>query len=391
MSGVSVLIRRHIRKMRGYVPGEQPKIPGLIKLNTNENPYPPSSKVLRAIKDAVDGRLRLYPNPTAERARAKLAAFHDCAPENIIVGNGSDELLALATRVFVEPVANERGSRSRHTVQYFTPSYSLYPVLADIHGAARNPVALASDFTLPAVEELRRGKTWDFRAALTYLTTPNAPSGRGYKTSDLEALCREHRGVIVLDEAYVDFARENALRLALKYPHVVVARTFSKAYALCFLRVGYFVGHQELIAALDKARDSYNVNGLGQIAAESTLDDLGYYRKNFTRIIAARERLTRELKALGFRTLPSQTNFILTEPPRFPAGEWLEKLRAKRILVRWWNSPEVRNYLRITIGADEEMNALISAVRKVLGRSTKSGARRATRPAFTARREKGRR
>ena len=367
MSGATSLVRPLIRKLHGYVPGEQPKIPGLIKLNTNENPYPPSPRVLRAIKTSVDGRLRLYPNPTAERLREKLAAFHDCSSANIIVGNGSDELLSLATRVFVEPSESKRVSRSQSTIQYFTPSYSLYPVLADIAGAAKNPVPLNADFTMPAITHLRRSRKWDFRAALTFVTTPNAPSGRGFRTPDLEALCRAHKGVLVLDEAYVDFAREDALRLALQYPHVIVARTFSKAYALCFLRVGYFVGNPELVAALDKARDSYNVNGLGQIAAEATLDDLAYYRKNFARIIATRERITRKLDALGFETLPSQTNFILTRPPRFPAGEWLEKLRDERILVRWWSYPEVRDYLRITIGTNDEMDALLKAVRKLLG------------------------
>ena len=374
MSDATSLVRPLIRKLHGYVPGEQPKTPGLIKLNTNENPYPPSPRVLRAIKGAVDNRLRLYPNPTADRLRKKLAAFHGCSPDNIIVGNGSDELLALATRVFVEPSDSKRTSRSRSTIQYFTPSYSLYPVLADIAGTAKNAVPLNSDFTMPTVEQLRRGRRWGFRAALTYVTSPNAPSGRGFATAELEALCRAHKGVLVLDEAYVDFARENAMELALNYPHVIVARTFSKAYALCFLRVGYFVGHPELIAALDKARDSYNVNGLGQLAAEATLDDLGHYRKNFARIIATRERVTRELDSFGFQTLPSQTNFILTRPPRFPAGEWLEKLRAEKILVRWWSYPEVRDFLRITIGTDEEMDALIRAVAKLL-----SGSRQAAR------------
>ena len=366
MSDATSLIRPLIRKLHGYVPGEQPKIRGLIKLNTNENPYPPSPNVLRAITGAVDGRLRLYPNPAADRLRKKLAAFHGCSPDNIIVGNGSDELLALATRVFVEPSDSKYAPRSRNTIQYFTPSYSLYPVLADIAGAAKNAVPLNSDFTMPAVEQLRRAKKWNFRAALTYVTTPNAPSGRGFTTAELDALCRAQKGLLVLDEAYVDFGRENAMQLAAKYRHVIVARTFSKAYALCFLRVGYFRGHPDLIAALDKARDSYNVNGLGQVAAEATLDDLDYYRKNFARIIATRERVIRELDGLGFQTLPSQTNFVLTRPPRFPAGQWLEKLRAEKILVRWWSYPEVRNYLRITIGTDDEMDALIRAVRKLL-------------------------
>jgi histidinol-phosphate aminotransferase len=371
------LIRPLVQGLHAYVPGEQPKIKGLIKLNTNENPYPPSPKVLAAVQAAVDGRLRLYPNPTAERLREKLAKLHGCQPENIIAGNGSDELLALATRAFVEPGSKGRppqhpnfGFRSVRPsmiIQYFTPSYSLYPVLADIHGAVKNTVPLNPDFSRPTLHELNLGRVWNFRAALTYITTPNAPGGRGYPTKELDELCRAQKGVVVLDEAYVDFAEENAMALALKYPHVLVARTFSKAYSLCFQRVGYFVGHPELIAALDKIRDSYNVNGLGQIAAEATLDDLPYYQAKFKMIIATRERLSRELTKLGFRVLPSQTNFILVQPPRFSAEAWLQKLRTHKILVRWFNQPEVRNYLRITIGTAAEAEALARETRTILG------------------------
>ena len=364
-----LLIRPLVRDLHAYVPGEQPKIKGLIKLNTNENPYPPSPRVLAAVRAAVDGRLRLYPNPTAQALREKLARLHGCAPENIIIGNGSDEVLALAVRGFVEPMPEVRSRKpelAKTMVQYFTPSYSLYPVLADIHGAAKNPVPLKPDFSLPGVTELKRGGIWQFDAALAFVTTPNAPSGRGYKTSELEKICRAQKGFVVLDEAYVDFAEENALKLALKFPNVLVARTFSKAYSLCFQRVGYFVGHPELIAALDKIRDSYNVNGLGQIAAVATLDDLKYYRANFKKIIATREWLSRELAKLGFRVFPSRTNFILAQPPLFPAKEWLEKLRDRKILVRWFNLPEVKNYLRITIGTQAEAAALAKAVRTIL-------------------------
>jgi histidinol-phosphate aminotransferase len=173
-------------------------------------------------------------------------------------------------------------------------------------------------------------------------------------------------GVVVLDEAYVDFAEENAMRLALKYPHVIASRTFSKAYSLCFQRVGYFVGHPELIAALDKIRDSYNVNGLGQIAAGATLDDLPYYRANFQKIISTREELSRALTCLGFRVLPSETNFILVKPPLFPAQEWLQKLRDRKILVRWFSQPEVKDFLRITIGTPAEAQALIRAAKAIL-------------------------
>jgi len=169
----------------------------------------------------------------------------------------------------------------------------------------------------------------------------------------------------VLDEAYVDFGRENAMALALKHPHVLVARTFSKAYSLCFLRVGYMVGHPELIAALHKIRDSYNVNGIAQIAAAATLDDLSYYRRNFKRVIATRERISAELTKFGFHVFPSQTNFILVRPPAFAAKEWLEKLRERKILVRWFNQSGVNEYLRISIGTDKEMDALIRAVRAI--------------------------
>src|SRR5207244_547594 len=276
-------------------------------------PYPPSPKVLVTVKAAVDQRLRLYPNPTAQNLREKLAKFHGCQPQNIIIGNGSDELLAMAVRAFVEPVTPSSGSRisEQSIVQYFHPSYSLYPVLAAIHGAKPNPVPLKPDFQLPTLEQLQEGKQWTPHSALTFITTPNAPSGRGYLTAQLGKLCRAQQGVVVLDEAYVDFANQNALRLALQYPHVLVARTFSKAYSLCFQRVGYLVGSPVLIAALDKIRDSYNVNGLGQIAALATLDDLAYYRANFRKIIATREKLSRELGELGCQVFPSQTNFIL--------------------------------------------------------------------------------
>ena len=371
MGSPTSLIRPLVRRLHAYVPGEQPRIAGLVKLNTNENPYPPSPKVLAAVRDAVDERLRLYPNPTSQALRERLAKLHGCTPAHVFVGNGSDEILALAVRAFVEPLARGRTAArpaARSVVQYFTPSYSLYPVLADTHGAARNAVPLAPDFDLPPVAALGRGRRWRFDAALTLVTTPNAPTGRGYATAALDALAAAMRGVVLFDEAYVDFAEDHALALALKYPHVLVARTFSKAYSLCFQRVGYVVGHPVLIDALDRIRDSYNVNGLGQIAARATLDHLPYYRANFARVIRTRETLARALAKVGFDVLPSQTNFLLVRPPAFPARVWLERLRARKILVRWFSAPEIRDYLRISIGTDRETQALMRAVRQILGR-----------------------
>ncbi|HRZ56896.1 MAG TPA: histidinol-phosphate transaminase, partial [Candidatus Paceibacterota bacterium] len=202
-------------------------------------------------------------------------------------------------------------------------------------------------------------------AALTFVTTPNAPTGRGYSMRELDALCRSLRGVVVLDEAYVDFADEHALSLALKYPHVLVTRTFSKAYALCFQRVGYAVGHPDLIAALHKIKDSYNVNGLGQLAALATLDDLPYYRASFQRVRATRARLCAALCDLGFEVFPSQANFLLARPPGLPAERWLHELRKRKILVRWFSSPSLRDYLRISVGSETETDALLDAARAI--------------------------
>jgi histidinol-phosphate aminotransferase len=356
------LIRPLVQSLHAYVPGEQPRIAGLIKLNTNENPYPPSPKVLHAVQAAVDGRLRLYPNPTAQALRERLARLHSCGAENVIIGNGSDELLAMAVRAFVEP----RPQSGRGRVQWFTPSYSLYPVLARQHGAGPGIAPLEPDFSLPSIPTLRRTPGWTFDAALTFVTTPNAPSGRGYSLRELDILCRALRGVAILDEAYVDFASENAIRLALKRPNVLVSRTFSKGYSLCFQRVGYFVGPSALIAALDKIRDSYNVNGLGQVAALATLDDLPYYRRNVLRIIATRKWMTAQLAGLGFDVLPSETNFIFARTPRFAAKEWLGRLRRRKILVRWFDSPATRDYLRITIGTDAEARAVVRAAQDIL-------------------------
>jgi histidinol-phosphate aminotransferase len=356
-------IRPLVRELHPYTPGEQPKVKGLVKLNTNENPYPPSPKVLKSVRDAVDGRFRLYPNPTAQLLRDKLADLHGVERDRVIVGNGSDELLALATRAFVEPATRRRDASGRSVIQYWVPSYSLYPVLSDIHGAIRNEVPLQSDFGMPSVATLKKEGKWHFQAALTYVTTPNAPTGRGYSNQELRALCRAQDGIVILDEAYVDFAEENAMALTEECPNVLVSRTFSKSYSLCFQRVGYFVGHPHLIRALDSIRDSYNVNGIGQLAALETLRHLSYYRANFKKIIRIRKQVGMELESLGFDVLPSQTNFLFVKPPGADASEWYEGLRKRKILVRWFGNSAFRDRLRITIGSKEEMEQCMHVIR----------------------------
>lgn len=358
-------IRPLVRNMHPYTPGEQPKVRGLVKLNTNENPYPPSPKVLKSVRDAADGRFRLYPNPTAQALREKLAALHGVDQDRVIIGNGSDELLALATRAFVEPTAKRKDGSGRSVIQYWVPSYSLYPVLADIHGTIRNEVPLKSDFGMPTVAKLKAEGNWHFKAALTFVTTPNAPTGRGYSNKELRALCRAQDGIVILDEAYADFAEENAMSLAEEFPNVLISRTFSKSYSLCFQRVGYFVGHPHLVRALDSIRDSYNVNGIGQVAALETLKNLSYYRSNFKKIIRLRKQVGLDLEQLGFDVLPSQANFLFVKPPGAEATQWYEGLRKKKILVRWFGSSAFKDRLRITIGSAEEMNQCMDAIRSL--------------------------
>jgi histidinol-phosphate aminotransferase len=213
---------------------------------------------------------------------------------------------------------------------------------------------------------LRAGGQWNSRAALTFITTPNAPTGLAFSNEVLAELSRNLKGVVVLDEAYVDFADQNALELALQMPNVLVARTFSKAYSLCFQRVGYFIGPAQLIEAMHKIRDSYNVNGLGQVAALATLSDLPFYRRNFKRIRQTRSRVSEELTGMGFSVLPSQTNFIFARPPGLPANEWYTLLRDRAILVRWFNQPGIDGFLRITIGTEKEAASLVKACRQLL-------------------------
>jgi histidinol-phosphate aminotransferase len=286
--------------LASYVPGEQPKIRGLIKLNTNENPYPPSPKVLAAIKAAADGRLRLYPNPTADGLRAKLAKFHGCAPEQLIVGNGSDELLALATRAFVEP---------GQMVQFFTPSYSLYPVLADIHGARRNAVPLAADFALPSVSELRKQGAWDFRAPLTFITTPNAPSGRGYPHGGIEGALPRAKGRGRSGRSLRRFCAGKRVFARAG----ISARAGGADFLQRPIRSAFCAWVTWPATPVDR-RFAENSRQLqrqrpGPGAAEATLGICRIIARNFKRLIATRERLS-ALRALGFDVLPSQTNFI---------------------------------------------------------------------------------
>ena len=342
------LIRASVQAMTGYTPGEQPKIPGLIKLNTNENPYPPSPRVAEILRSLDPADIRRYPDPVSHALREQIATLHGCSTEQVFAGNGSDEVLALCTRAFVED--DER-------MASFNPSYSLYPILAEIRRVPFDLVELPADFGWTRPTE---------SAALFFLTQPNAPTGVSYPRDAVADFCRTFSGVVLIDEAYVDFADAHCLDLALSLPNVLVLRTLSKAYSLAGLRLGYVVGHQELIAALFKIKDSYNVDLLTQRIAQAALADQVTLRDNVRRIKATRSRLDAELRRLGFEVTPSQSNFIWARPPRLGARTVFEELRAKGVLVRYFAGPRTGDYLRITVGTDGEIDRLLDLLGEIL-------------------------
>ncbi len=348
-------VRRQVERMAGYVPGEQPKIAGLIKLNTNENPCPPSPVVLNALRAAIDDRLRLYPDPTASALRQKLASRYGFDAGQIIIGNGCDDILNLCVRAFCGECEK---------LAYFWPSYSLYPVLANIQGATPVELPLDDDFQINAHPGLLAKLAG---VKLVFVTQPNAPSGVWLPRVELQRVIEETTGVVVIDEAYVDFAADNCLDFAREYDNVIVARTLSKAFSLAGLRVGWATASSALIAALNKVRDSYNVNRLSQVGAEATLDDWDYFQQNLKKICATRQRVSDALVKLGFFVYPSQANFVFARPPAgLTARQWFERLREQKILVRWWDADRIRDCVRVSIGTDEEMDKFLEASEKTI-------------------------
>lgn len=346
MSDVSRFICQHVRGLEGYVPGEQPKIAGLIKLNTNENPYPPSPRVLEALKAVGEGALRLYPDPVSRKLCDRVAKLHGCRTEQVFFGNGSDEVLALCTRAFVE---------DKGTIGYFDPSYSLYPVLSAIRPAQVKPVALTADFGWQMPE--------NYGASLFYLTNPNAPTSMVFPRETIRNFCRTFPGLVLIDEAYADFAPWNCMDLALEFPNVLVSRSLSKSYSLAGVRAGYVVGHADLIAALFKIKDSYNVNAVTQALALAALEDQVHMLANVKQIIATRERTAQALSKAGYHVYPSATNFVWARPPAGKnAADVFRMLREHNILIRYFPGPKTGECIRITIGTDAQMDALLKVL-----------------------------
>jgi histidinol-phosphate aminotransferase len=350
------LVRASIQKLHPYTPGEQPKIKGLTKLNTNENPYPPSPKVLQAIRQETSASLRLYPDPVSTKLREKIGTVYGFKSEEVIAGNGSDDILTLCLRAFVDEGA---------LVQFPKPTYSLYSVLTQIQNGRFREIPFDSQYQLDPA-------SFDSRAALTFVVRPNAPTGTSIPKTTMLALARRLKGVLVIDEAYADFAEDHCLDLARSLPNVIVCRTFSKSFSLAGIRLGFALGSEGLIEALFKVKDSYNVDRLAQVAGTAALSDMAYHRKTVAQIKETRRRFVRDLELRGWRSLPSETNFVFCRPPALSAKEWLARLREKKVLVRWFGARETRDFLRVTIGTPAEMKVFVQAVdlvsRQVVGK-----------------------
>lgn len=336
--------------MAGYTPGEQPRADDIVKLNTNENPYPPSPRVLAAIEDVLhNDRLRKYPDPLGTHFRKTAGRVLGVDPESVLIGNGSDDILTMLTRAFVP----EGG-----LVVSPTPSYLLYKTLANIQGARFEGVPFAEDWTLP--------KPWPIPDAnLTLAPNPNSPSGTLATLEALEQLAEELQGPLVIDEAYADFASAHALSLAER-SNVIVTRSFSKSYSLAGLRFGFAVAPPELVRELIKVKDSYNCDALSLAGAAAALEDQEYFRATRAKIVATRQRLEKQLAKLGFDVVPSHANFVWATAADRPVQPIFQELKRRNILVRYMNYGEHGDGLRISVGTDHEIDHMLSELRNIV-------------------------
>ena len=333
--------RKEIDAIAGYTAGEQPKIANLIKLNTNENPYPPSPAVAVALREFDIARLRRYPDPFADELRDIFAADCNVKRENVIVGNGSDDLLTMCFRGFTSP---------EHPVAVFDPSYSLYPVLAAMQGAPVIKVALeGNDFSYPADINAQTAG-----ANLLVITRPNAPTGTVCPKSLVRKYCENFDGMVLIDEAYGDFADDNCMDLATEYENVIVMRTFSKSCSMAGVRMGYAVSNTTVIEGLMKLKDSYNADMLSQIVAKANYLDKAYRNECIAAIRRDRELMRNDLLKLGFEVPASQANFLFAAPPDGDGEAAFRYLRENAVLVRYFKGDITGKYIRITIGTPEE-------------------------------------
>lgn len=346
--------RSILKNVQGYTPGEQLNRPDIIKLNTNENPYPPSPNVGEAIHAITDDQVRKYPDPMSVELRRACAEQYGYPDESwTIIGNGMDEVLAMAIRTFVDP-----GQK----IVSVDPTYSLYEILVNLHGADFETLPLNDDYTLP--EALLTSD-----AALCFIPRPNAPTGVPASREDMARLCEEFKGIVYIDEAYADFGEDSCMDFPQRYDNVIVGRTFSKSFALCGCRVGLGVANPDLINEFLKTKDSYNMNAVSQAAGLAAIRDYAYMEAQAAKIKATRARLTQELRTLGFTIPDSQANFLLAQWSGTPNAKTIfESLREKGILIRYFAELSgMEDKLRISVGTDGEIDTLLDALRMILG------------------------
>ncbi|HEY6772540.1 MAG TPA: histidinol-phosphate transaminase [Oxalicibacterium sp.] len=340
-----------VRTLTPYVPGEQPKIAGLIKLNTNENPYPPSPAVMAAMHAVSADALRLYPDPDSSALKQTLAGYHDVQPNEIFVGNGSDEVLAFAFMALL-----------KHSAPLLFPdiTYSFYPVYANLFGIDYDEVPLNDAMEIDIADYAKR------ECGGIIFPNPNAPTGIPLPLQKIEELLiAQPNAVIVVDEAYVDFGGETALPLIRKYSNLLVVRTFSKSRSLAGLRVGFAMGNAALIEGMERVKNSFNSYPMDRLAvagAIASYEDEAYFNKTVQAVVDSREQMTRELQKLGFTVLPSRTNFIFARHPTIPAEQLAAGLRERAIIVRHFKHPRIDQYLRISIGNPEECKLLVQTL-----------------------------
>ena len=344
--------RENIEKTEGYVPGYQPKEADIVKLNTNENPYPPSPMVFKALSEIKPEQLRRYPDPMGTAFREAAAEVNGVSAENIMCCNGGDELLSIAVRAFCD---------SNRPLAYPVPTYSLYPVLAKLEDCKVIEIQFDGEFNLPA-------KLTSSGAALTIVCNPNAPSGSFINVSELASLADELTGVLLIDEAYVDFAESNCVSLVKNFDNVIILRSMSKGYSLAGLRFGYAIAQPALIAGLMKLKDSYNVDAIAIAAATAAIKDQEYFRQNVEKVKQERKKLTEQLRNLGFDVPKSFSNFLFARSKSEDAKVVYDKLVQRSIYVRYFNLPGLADKLRITVGTAEQNEKLVSALKEILSK-----------------------
>jgi histidinol-phosphate aminotransferase len=345
-----------VKGLTPYVPGEQPRLANLVKLNTNENPYGPSPRALDAIRAATGESLKLYPDPNAEQLKLAIGNYHGIDARNIFVGNGSDEVLAHTFLALL---------KHRRPILFPDISYSFYPVYCGLYQVAFETVPLPDDFSIRVADYAKPNGGIIF-------PNPNAPTGCLVPLADIEWLLRANPdSVMVVDEAYVDFGGESAIPLIARYPNLLVVQTLSKSRSLAGLRVGFAAGHADLIEALERVKNSFNSYPLDRLAiagAVASYEDRDYFEQTCRAVIASREKLVAEMKVLGFEVLPSAANFIFARHPRHDAQESALALRRRGIIVRHFKQPRIEQFLRITVGTDEQCATLATALREIVGK-----------------------